>query len=164
MKKLTKLMSAILAVMMIVSSIGMIAFAENADVSIKFWNQAVENASGTAQGGLVISNIYKTGANDARNANEGWSLGNKITFNFGTAMDPKTLTPENIKIILKGSTTATTALTGLNELNAARVDVVDNGDGTFTNYLKYQPSEVTSTSYSVNMSDFIEGKIFVEFL
>lgn len=136
MKKFTKLLSAMLAVMMIVSSIGMIAFAENADVTITFANAALENAS--AEGSMAITNIVNTAS--GREVVEGWNIGNKIVFNFGTAMKPETLNPTNIKIYL-GSAYGVTG----DRLNKETME------WTYTKY------EATETTYTIYISDMCEG-------
>ena len=97
MKKLTKLLSALLVVMMVVSSVasavtitpggGAVAYKTEPTMRSNIYgaNKSTNSALGEADNSTIAATI-------------GWAFDGKITFTFDEDMDVDTLTPENIKV------------------------------------------------------------------
>ncbi len=132
MKKISKIISVILTVFLLMSQLCCVAFAEG--------DQANVTITSNVDGLTRITN--KIGSDGTHADVEGTYIqGGVITFTFSEEMDVNTLTPENI-IITLGSA----GLVKSDKLNSQ------------TLVWSYEPCyEPTSTTYSIDIADLCEG-------
>ncbi len=141
-KSFKKSLMILLSIIMVFTMATPVAFAEDAvDVKITFANSTIENYNYTSNAaGIRLTNVPNSTTSSSNY--EGTYVGNEIVFNFDTEMDPDTLKPENIKIILGESTFMSPAETRLDK---------DSMEWTYTKY------KATPNTYTIYVSDMCEG-------